>query len=49
MASTRQTNRKKDTEVKIVLVGVTGAGKSTFASIASGQKLEIGHGVDPCE
>ncbi|KAK0623879.1 P-loop containing nucleoside triphosphate hydrolase protein [Immersiella caudata] len=32
----------------IVLLGVTGAGKSTFASIASGKKVIVGHGVDPC-
>lgn len=29
-------------------MGVTGAGKSTFASLASGQDLEIGHDLDPC-
>ncbi|KXX73720.1 GTP-binding protein A [Madurella mycetomatis] len=47
MAPPKQTNRKKN-EVMIALLGVTGAGKSTFASIASGNQLEIGHGVDPC-
>ncbi|KAK5651197.1 hypothetical protein OQA88_12745 [Cercophora sp. LCS_1] len=34
--------------ITIVLLGVTGAGKSTFASIASGKDVRIGHGVDPC-
>jgi len=32
----------------VVIVGMTGAGKTTFASIASGQDLKIGHGNDPC-
>ncbi|KAK3357916.1 P-loop containing nucleoside triphosphate hydrolase protein [Lasiosphaeria hispida] len=48
MAGSRQTKQKKGGEVMIALLGVTGAGKSTFASIASGTQLEIGHGVDPC-
>ncbi|KAK1753612.1 GTP-binding protein A [Echria macrotheca] len=39
---------EKDRPVVIVLVGVTGAGKSTFASIASGRDLVVGHGLDPC-
>ncbi|KAK5651195.1 hypothetical protein OQA88_12743 [Cercophora sp. LCS_1] len=34
--------------VTIVLLGVTGAGKSTFTSIASGKDVVIGYGVDPC-
>ncbi|KAK0619487.1 P-loop containing nucleoside triphosphate hydrolase protein [Immersiella caudata] len=37
------------TEVLIALVGITGAGKTTFASVASGRTdLVIGYGVDPC-
>ncbi|KAK0611711.1 P-loop containing nucleoside triphosphate hydrolase protein [Immersiella caudata] len=32
----------------VLLMGVTGAGKTTFASLASGQDLVIGHGLDPC-
>jgi len=32
----------------VVIVGMTGAGKTTFASIASRQDLNIGHGNDPC-
>ena len=40
--------RDKDRQITIVLLGVTGAGKSTFAHIASGQNVVIGHGVDPC-
>lgn len=41
---------EKDSRVLIAMVGVTGAGKTTFASLASGDKtLKIGHSVDPCE
>jgi len=32
----------------IVLLGVTGAGKSTFVSVASNQAVRVGHGADPC-
>ena len=32
----------------IVLLGVTGAGKSTFTSVASNQAVKVGHGADPC-
>jgi len=35
--------------IMVVLVGVTGAGKTTFTSVASGrQDLGIGDGLDPC-
>ncbi|KAK5652804.1 hypothetical protein OQA88_9470 [Cercophora sp. LCS_1] len=34
--------------VKVILAGMTGAGKTTFASVASGQRLRVGHGLDPC-
>jgi len=38
---------KKD--ITIILLGVTGAGKSTFVSLASAKRdIKIGHGVDPC-
>ncbi|KAK4452249.1 GTP-binding protein A [Podospora aff. communis PSN243] len=37
-----------DRKFMILLVGVTGAGKTTFASLASGKDLAIGHGLDPC-
>jgi len=37
-----------DHRVTIVLLGVTGAGKSTFTAMASGREVKIGHGVDPC-
>ena len=38
-----------DSPVMILLVGMTGAGKTTFASLASGRAdLEIGTGLDPC-
>lgn len=41
---------EKDPRIMIAMVGVTGAGKTTFASHASGRKdLKVGHGVDPCE
>ncbi|KAK0649146.1 P-loop containing nucleoside triphosphate hydrolase protein [Cercophora newfieldiana] len=40
--------RDKDHQVTIVLLGVTGAGKSTFASIASRSPVTIGHGIEPC-
>jgi GTPase Era involved in 16S rRNA processing len=39
---------EEDRPVVIVLLGVTGAGKSTFVSTASGKELVIGHGLDPC-
>jgi predicted GTPase len=32
----------------IMIAGITGAGKTTFASLASGQELAIGHGLNPC-
>lgn len=36
-------------KVVIALLGVTGAGKTTFISLASDRTdLKIGHGVDPC-
>lgn len=38
-----------ESKVLIALVGITGAGKTTFVSVASGRKdLVIGYGVDPC-
>ncbi|KAK4450381.1 GTP-binding protein A [Podospora aff. communis PSN243] len=41
--------RPKDGEVLIALMGITGAGKTTFVSVASGRTdLNIGYGVDPC-
>ena len=46
----RADERRKDGKVMIALLGVTGAGKTTFVSLASGRNdLKIGHGVDPCE
>ena len=39
----------EDRKFMILLMGVTGAGKTTFAARASGQDdLVIGHGLDPC-
>jgi ABC-type multidrug transport system ATPase subunit len=39
-------NRK----VMIALLGVTGAGKSTFINVASGKEtLKISHGSKPCK
>ncbi|KAK3359514.1 P-loop containing nucleoside triphosphate hydrolase protein [Lasiosphaeria hispida] len=40
--------KDKDPQITILLLGVTGAGKSTFAAMASGQNVKVGHGVDPC-
>ncbi len=41
--------QQADRKFMILLMGVTGAGKTTFASHASGQgDLGIGHGLDPC-
>ncbi|KAK0731876.1 P-loop containing nucleoside triphosphate hydrolase protein [Lasiosphaeris hirsuta] len=41
--------KDKDRQVTtILLLGVTGAGKSTFAAKASDQDVTVGHGVDPC-
>ncbi|KAK1752622.1 GTP-binding protein A [Echria macrotheca] len=34
--------------VMVVIVGMTGAGKSTFTSLASGQQVKIGDGLEPC-
>ena len=37
-------------EVLIAVIGVTGAGKTTFISRATGRNdLEIGHGIDSCK
>lgn len=42
--------RKPSPKTMIVLLGLTGAGMSTFASLASGRDdLEIGHGVKSCK
>ena len=38
----------KPRPVMVVIVGMTGAGKTTFASIASGKDLKVGDGNDPC-
>ncbi|TID14203.1 p-loop containing nucleoside triphosphate hydrolase protein [Venturia nashicola] len=32
----------------IAVLGVTGAGKSTFINKAAGSSLGVGHGIDPC-
>ena len=49
--SERKFERKQHRrETTIALLGVTGAGKSTFASKASGRDdVRIGFGVEPCE
>ncbi|KAK0645442.1 P-loop containing nucleoside triphosphate hydrolase protein [Cercophora newfieldiana] len=39
---------RKSHQFTILLIGVTGAGKSTFAACASGKEVEIGHSIDPC-
>ncbi|KAK4199321.1 GTP-binding protein A [Triangularia verruculosa] len=35
-------------DILVVIIGVTGAGKTTFANLASGGNLLVGHGLDPC-
>ena len=40
--------RKDPCPLTILLIGVTGAGKSTFAAHASGADLVIGQDLDPC-
>ncbi len=37
-------------DILIAVIGVTGAGKTSFISRATGRTdLEIGHGVDSCK
>jgi hypothetical protein len=37
-------------DVLIALLGLTGAGKTTFAQMASGDKtLKVGHSIYPCK
>ena len=35
-------------DVYIAVMGVTGAGKSTFISTCSGKKAKIGHSLQSC-
>lgn len=43
-------NPREDNKVMIALLGVTGAGKSTFVNTAIGKNmLKISHGSQPCE
>jgi Fe-S cluster assembly ATPase SufC len=46
-----QEERISGSDVLIALMGLTGAGKTTFANVALGNpnKLQVGHGVNPCE
>jgi len=47
MASTRSTERRK---IYIAVMGVTGAGKSTFIRTASGlEGVDVGHDLKSCE
>ena len=42
--------RNKDGKVCIAVLGVTGAGKSTFVTVATGAgDVKIGHGLEPCK
>jgi len=42
--------RQPDNKVMIALLGVTGAGKSTFVNTAIGKNMmKISHGSQPCE
>lgn len=36
-------------DIIIAVMGVTGAGKSTFVSLLSGEDIEIGHGLQSCK
>lgn len=36
-------------DIIIAVMGVTGAGKSTFVSLLSGEHIEIGHGLQSCK
>ncbi|KAK4446665.1 GTPase IMAP family member 4 [Podospora aff. communis PSN243] len=43
------TGERPDRTVLIALLGITGAGKTTFARLASGNEdLEVGHSIYPC-
>jgi len=43
-------NPRQDNKVMIAVLGVTGAGKSTFVNIATGKDpMKISHGSKPCE
>ncbi|KAK0638566.1 P-loop containing nucleoside triphosphate hydrolase protein [Cercophora newfieldiana] len=48
MAAHTSARRSPSRPLMVVIAGMTGAGKTTFASLASGHPLEIGHGLDPC-
>ena len=36
-------------DIIIAIMGVTGAGKSTFISLLTHEKIEIGHGLQSCK
>ncbi|KAK4216874.1 GTP-binding protein A [Rhypophila decipiens] len=41
--------RSKPRPIMVLIVGLTGAGKTTFTRLASGRKdLKVGDGIDPC-
>jgi Fe-S cluster assembly ATPase SufC len=47
---TQEEDKISKSDVLIALMGLTGAGKTTFANVALGKsKLQVGHGVNPCE
>jgi ABC-type multidrug transport system ATPase subunit len=35
-------------DIIVAVMGVTGAGKSTFISLLSDEEIEIGHGMESC-
>jgi hypothetical protein len=50
MVSHSTHRRGQNGEVFIAVIGVTGAGKTTFISRATGRSdLEIGHSIDSCK
>jgi len=36
-------------DIIIAVMGVTGAGKSTFISLLSNEEIKIGHGLQSCK
>lgn len=41
--------KTNDGDVAVVLMGVTGAGKSTFISLLADECVEIGHSLQACK
>jgi ABC-type proline/glycine betaine transport system ATPase subunit len=39
----------RENDIIIAIMGVTGAGKSTFIALLCDEEIEIGHGLQSCE